>query len=90
MAKLAPQIAQAAALIGHKSLSVHVYSHPKAGIGASLSWGVWEESRSVAVTPQVSYSRDSSLRDWRDALDVVEQLVMAARHQLELCGESDE
>jgi hypothetical protein len=38
----------------------------------------------------VSYSRDSSIRDWMDALDILEQLIMAARRQLELVGNEEE
>jgi hypothetical protein len=90
MAKLPAEIKTAAALIGHKSLSAHVYSHPKAGIGADLCWGVWEGSRSVATVPQVSYSQDTALKDWREALDILERLILAARHQLELVDDEDE
>jgi len=77
-------------MAGHQSLSVHVYSHPKAGIAASLSWGVWKGSTSVRTVPQVQYSSDESLRDWQHALDVLEQCVMAARRQLELLDVEDE
>lgn len=90
MAKLPAEIKKAVALIGHKSVSVHVYSHPRAGIGASLSWGVYRGSTSVATRPQVSYSRDTPLRDWEDALDVMEQLIAAARHQLVLVVDEEE
>jgi hypothetical protein len=84
------EIKRACAEIGHKSLSASVYSHPRAGVGASLCWGVWEGSQSVRTRPQVSYSRDSSIRDWMDALDILEQLIMAARRQLELVGNEEE
>lgn len=90
MAKFPVEIKKAAAQIGHKSLSASVYSHPRAGVGASLCWGVWEGSRSVATRPQVSYCRDTAIKDWMDALDILEQLIMAARRQLELVGDEEE
>lgn len=90
MAKFPVEIKRAAAQIGHKSLSASVYSHPRTGIGATLAWGVWKGSQSLATRPQVSYCRDSSIRDWMDALDVLEQLIMAARRQLELVGDEEE
>lgn len=90
MAKFPVEIKRAAAQIGHKSLSASVYSHPRAGVGASLCWGVWEGSQNVRTRPQVSYSRDSSIKDWMDALDILEQLIMAARRQLELVGDEEE
>jgi hypothetical protein len=65
-------------------MSVSVYSHPQLGVAAQLGWGVWRGSRNVRTFPQVQYSRDASLADWRDALDVLEKCIAAARRQLEL------
>lgn len=76
--------------IGHKSMSIHVYSHPRAGIAAQLSWGVWKGSTNVRSKPQVTFSRDASLKDWEDALDVAYKLIAAARRQLELLDTADE
>ncbi len=90
MATFPSEIKRAAAQIGHKSLSASVYSHPRAGVGADLSWGVWKGSQNVRTRPQVSYSRDSAIKDWMDALDILEQLIMAARRQLELVGDEEE
>jgi hypothetical protein len=82
-----PEIARA---IGHKSMSVHVYSHPRLGCSASLSWGVWKGSESVRRVPQIQYSRDTSMANWEDALSVLEQCIMAARRQLEMLDALDE
>lgn len=90
MASWPSEIKKNAALIGHKSLSASVYSHPRYGVGASLDWGVWKGSQSVRTRPQVSYSRDSSIKDWMDALEILEQLIMVARRQLELAADLDE
>lgn len=90
MARLPDGIPELAREIGHKSMSVSVYSHPKAGIAAQLSWGVWKGSTNVRSIPQVQYASDESLRDWRHALDVLEQCILAARRQLELIDIPDE
>ena len=90
MASWPSEIKKNAALIGHKSLSASVYSHPRHGVGASLNWGVWKGSDSVRTRPQITYSRDSAIKDWMDALDILEQLIMAARRQLELAADLDE
>ena len=90
MAKLPKGIPVIAREIGHKSVSVHVYSHPRAGVAAQLSWGVWKGSQNVRSLPQVQYSRDYSITDWKDAMDILEQCIQAARRQLEILDIPDE
>lgn len=90
MATFPAEIKAAVAQIGHKSVSASVYSHPRFGVGADLSWGVWKGSDNVRTRPQVSYSRDSSIKDFNDALDILEQMIKAARRQLELVGDEEE
>lgn len=90
MATWPAEIKKNAALVGHKSLGAHVYSHPRYGVGASLDWGVWKGSDNVRTRPQISYSRDSAIKDWMDALDILEQLIAAARRQLELAEDLTE
>lgn len=90
MATWPAEIKKNAALVGHKSLSASVYSHPRYGVGASLEWGVWKGSDNVRTRPQISYSRDSSIKDWMDALDILEQLIGAARRQLELAADLED
>ena len=90
MADLPSGIPALAAEIGHKSMSVSVYSHPALGVAGSLSWGVWKGSQNVQSFPQVKYSRDSALADWRDALALMRHMIDAAERQLALLDISDE
>jgi hypothetical protein len=76
--------------IGHQSIGVHVYSHPRLGVAATLTWDVYKGSTNVRTKPQCSYTRDASLKGWPDALDIMEQLIGAARRQLELLDLDDE
>lgn len=90
MADLPSGIPALAAEIGHKSMSVSLYSHPALGIAGSLSWGVWKGSQSVRTFPQVKYGRDSAIASWQDALSVLRQMIDAAERQLALLDISDE
>lgn len=74
---------------GHKSMNLAVYSHPRLGLSAALSWGVFEGSDSVRTYQQVKYARDTSLADWNDALNVLERCIEAARRQLALLDTGD-
>lgn len=90
MSDLPAGIPEIARQIGHKSVSVHVYSHPRLGVAAQLSWGVWKGSESVRSVPQVRYARDSSMANWEDALRVLEQCIAQARRQLAILDALDE
>lgn len=84
MADLPKGIPALAAEIGHKSMTVSLYSHPALGVAGSLQWGVWKGSQSVRSFPQVKYSRDKSFRDWQDAVSLLRQMIDAAERQLEI------
>ena len=84
MAELPKGIPSLAREIGHKSVSVSVYSHPRLGVAGSLTWGVYKGSDSIRSFPMVKYSRDASFKDWEDAMDLLEQMILAARRQLAL------
>jgi hypothetical protein len=90
VAKLPDGIPVIARQIGHKSMSVSVYSHPRLGVAAQLCWGVWKGSENVRSIPQIQYARDNSLANWEDALAVLEQCVLAARRQLQMLDALDE
>lgn len=75
--------------IGHQSVHASVYSHPRLGVAASVSWGVWEGSENVRSHPQVKMERDTAMRDWREALDLLEQCIAVARRQLDLFDAGD-
>lgn len=90
MADLPSGIPVLAAEIGHKSMSVTVYSHPALGVAGSLSWGVWKGSQSVRTFPQVKYSRDQAIASWQDALSLMRYMIDAAERQLALLDISDE
>lgn len=90
MADPLPDIPALVRLPGHQSLNGGIYSHPNLGVAGSLAWGVWKGSQNVRSVPQVKYSRDTAIRDWRDALDVLEQMITTARRQLELLDTPDE
>jgi hypothetical protein len=84
MGELPAGIPALAAQIGHKSVSVSLYSHPALGACGSLAWGVWKGSQSIATRPQVKYSRDAAIKDWRDALGLLRHMIDAAERQLDL------
>lgn len=90
MARLPEGIPEIAREIGHKSVSAHVYSHPRLGVAAQISWGVWKGSDNVRSVPQVQYNRDTSMANWEDALRVLEQCIDTARRQLTLMDALDE
>ena len=90
MADLPSGIPVLAAEIGHKSMSVSLYSHPALGVAGSLSWGVWKGSQTVRSFPQVKYSRDAALADWRDAIALLRHMIDAAERQLAILDTSDE
>jgi hypothetical protein len=83
-------IPQLACEIGHKSMSVTVYSHPSFGVAGSLSWGVWKGSQSVRTFPQVKYSRDAAIASWQDAVSLLRHMIDAAERQLAILDVSDE
>jgi len=85
-----PDIPALAREIGHKSVNVSVYSHPRLGLAGSLSWGVWKGSENVRTAAQVRISRDESIRDWQHALDVLEEAIAMARRQLALLDVPEE
>lgn len=90
MADLPKGIPALAAQIGHKSMSVSLYSHPSLGVAGSLTWGVWEGSRNVRSFPQVKYARDAAFRDWQEAVSLLRVMIDQAERQLELLDDSGE
>lgn len=90
MADLPKGIPSLAAQIGHKSMSVSLYSHPALGVAGSLSWGVWKGSVNVRTFPQVKYARDAALADWHDAIALLRQMIDAAERQLAILDIEDE
>ena len=90
MSDLPKGIPALAAQIGHKSMYVSVYSHPRLGVAGTLSWGVWKGSDNIRTFPQVKYSRDKSFEDWQDAVSILRQMIDAAERQLEILDASGE
>lgn len=90
MAKRLVQIPEIAGRLGHKSIHVSIYSHPDLGVAGKVSWGVYKGPKSLMSLSQVTMGTDQPMKDWRDGLKLLEDMIAMARRQLEVLDPLDE